>query len=124
MSRYLLRSSARGLLGNSTDDNVPQGIKDFCLDGQWIGSDFHGLSLDEYTPCFEDIVVLGAIHVYFITVGSLHLWAHYTSGTKKHEISNKKAIILRAALAFTTGAIPSAYRPLMSTYQHHDPAFP
>ena len=40
----------------------PQWLKNFCEDGTWKSTTFYSLNLQEFTPCFEDIVILGSIH--------------------------------------------------------------
>jgi len=76
-------------------------LDSFCKSPSWDASIFRHFALEELTPCYEDILVLGILHLCMIVFGFYHIYQMskvYTSIARFEETSFKRNLPRRDGL--------------------------
>lgn len=82
-------------------------IDSFCVYSSWDDDLWQGAPLADWTPCFEDVVILGSVHIVVLVLCCIRILAIWRSSMRDRALYKTKAWpVAKSMLALVITAVP------------------
>eukprot|EP00041_Stephanoeca_diplocostata_P034518 m.1181405 g.1181405 ORF g.1181405 m.1181405 type:complete len:419 (-) comp24534_c0_seq7:4496-5752(-) len=100
-------------------------VYDFCVGESWDANRYDGFYFGEYTPCFNDIVIISATHLTFFVFAGVRLKQLLSNSTPKVKKQGRTVYVLRCVAATIATLCPAfeltSKLASVDTGSHSDP---